>query len=69
MPLTNSMVQLDDSAPNQRRALNPVEESVRCSELCVFLGGVLAAHRLIPPGFKDVDIHSIDTRKDSERLN
>lgn len=36
--------------------------------LC-FSQEVLAAHRLIPPGFKDVDIHSIDTRKDSERLN
>lgn len=61
MPLTNSMVQLDDDAPNQRRDVNPVEDSVRCSQLC-FSQRFLAVHRLIPLGFKEVllDTHSID---------
>lgn len=62
MPFTNSMVQLDNAAPNQRRAECSRGVSQMLRTLC-FSRGVLAAHGLIPPGFKEValDIHSIDT--------
>lgn len=52
---------------NEEFSTHPILEGsslgkVRCLECSVFLGrGFPAAHGLIPPCFREVDVHSLDT--------